>query len=137
MGQMIKKSAANKPRICVLEDDAAVSDSLRVMLDRNGFDVTVFPAAGDFLASRDLDHYDCLIVDLGLPVMSGLELIELLRARAYSKPALLIWGRPETQLMPRIRRAGISEALAKPLAPADLMAALRRATDGTNSALRT
>ena len=135
---MIKPSAAIKPRICVLEDDAAVSDSLRVMLDRNGFEVTVFPTAGDFLASRDLDNYDCLIVDFALPVMSGLELLELLRTRAYSKPALLIWGRPEMQLLPRIRRAGICEALAKPLAPDDLMAALRRAVDrGGQQALRT
>ena len=137
MGQMIQHLVPNKPRICILEDDAAVADSLGVMLARNGFEVAVFPTAGEFLASRDLDLYDCLIVDFGLPVMSGLELIELLRARAYSKPALLIWGRQETQLLPRIRRAGIGEALAKPLAPADLIAAVRRATDGAGHALRT
>ena len=137
MSQMNKPSAVKKPRICILEDDSAVSDSLRVMLDRNGYEVTVFPTAGDFLASRNLDNYACLIVDFALPVMSGLELLELLRARAYSKPALLIWGRPETQLLPRIRRAGISEALPKPLAPDELMAALRRAVDSGGHALRT
>jgi FixJ family two-component response regulator len=117
----------SKSRICVLEDDAAVSDSLQVVLGRNGFDVTTFGSAGEFLASHTADSYDCLIVDLGLPLMSGLELIEVLRGRAYSKPAVLIWGRPEGRLLPRIRRAGIAETLAKPVAPAELLDALRKA----------
>jgi FixJ family two-component response regulator len=123
----------SRPRVCVLEDDAAVSDSLRVVLGRNGFDVTTFGTAGDFLASHSADNYDCLVVDLGLPVMSGLELIEVLRARAYAKPAVLIWGRPEGRLLPRIQRAGISEVLAKPVAPDELLGTLRKAV----AALRT
>ena len=131
---MVKKNTntiAARRRICVVEDDEAVLDALSVQLARNGFDVRPFRTASEFLSAENPDRFDCLILDLRLPVMSGLELIELLRARAYSKPALLIWGHPETQLLPRIRRAGIQEVLAKPLAPDDLMAALNRAMDGT------
>lgn len=127
----IAPGQANRPRICVLEDDAAVSDSLRIVLCRNGFEVAAFGSAGEFFASHTADSYDCLVVDQGLPLMSGLELIEVLRARAYSRPAVLIWGRPERRLLPRIRRAGVAETLAKPVAPAELLGALRNAVGRT------
>jgi two-component system, LuxR family, response regulator FixJ len=118
-----------KPHICVLEDDAAVRDSLRWMLERNGFSSRTFSSPNDFLMSRELDKYDCLIVDLGLPGISGLELLELLRGRTYSTPAVLIAASADPQLEPRAHKAGASELLLKPIAPDTLLAALRRAID--------
>lgn len=127
MAEIIPLRGRYRGQLCLIEDDSAVADALRVQLTRNGFAVTIFGNAAEFLASGTLDQYDCLIVDQRLPVMSGLELVELLRTRAYSRPVLLVWGQREPQLLERIARAGIRETLNKPLAPSDLLAALDRA----------
>jgi FixJ family two-component response regulator len=121
----------------VLEGDAAVSDSLRISLERKGYEVSRFGSAGEFLTCGYPDSYDCLIVDQRLPVLSGLELVELLRGRAYSKPAVLIWGQPEAHLLPRIRRAAINATLTKPLVPECLMIAVARAIHSRDTGLRT
>lgn len=119
------------PLICILEDDEAVRDSLRWMLERNGFTSRTFGSPNEFLLSRELDRYDCLVVDVGLPGMSGLELLELLRGRAFSKPVILIAATADPQLEPRMRKAGgASELLMKPIAPTVLLSALHRVTDG-------
>ncbi len=117
-----------KTNVCLLEDDAAVLDSLRLMLERNGFCVKAFKTPNELLMAGDLDKYDCLVMDIRLPGMSGMELLELLRARAYSKPAVLISAANEPQLEERMRKAGVSSHLLKPIAPDILLAALYRAT---------
>jgi FixJ family two-component response regulator len=119
--------AETRPQICVLEDDEAVSDSLRWMLERNGFLPRTFSSPNEFLLSCDLDRYACLIIDLGLPGISGLELLELLRARGYTTPAVLIAAAASPQLEPRSRKAGASNLLLKPFAPHTLLGALRTA----------
>ena len=119
--------AQSKPHICVLEDDAAVRDSIRLMLERNGFSSRTFGSPNDFLLSRDLDGYDCLVIDLGLPGMSGLELLELLRARAYVIPAILIAASADPQLEPRANKAGVNALLLKPIAPKTLLEVLHSA----------
>ncbi|MEJ1970590.1 MAG: response regulator [Rhizomicrobium sp.] len=122
-----------KPSICVLEDDPAVCDSLRLMLERNGFSPRTFLSPNDFLMSGKLDRYDCLILDVGLPGMSGLELLELLRARAYSRPVLLIAAATFPHLERRMRKAGASELLMKPIAPDALLSALHRALENDST----
>ena len=116
-----------KPHICILEDDAAVRDSLRLMLERNGFSAQTFGSPNEFLMSRGTDTYDCLVIDLGLPGMNGLEVLELLRARACSTPAIVIAASADAQVEPRMRKAGASELLMKPVAPALLLTAIRGA----------
>ena len=126
--------AGHKPHICVLEDDAAVRDSIRWMLERNHFAVRTFGSPNEFLLSPELDRYDCLVLDVGLPGMSGLELLELLRARAYSKPVILIAATGDSQLESRMRKAGASELLMKPIAPDAMLSALRKVTDRASTA---
>lgn len=115
------------PLVCVLEDDDAVRESLGWMLERNGYTVEAFSSPNDFLLSPDLDQYDCLILDVGLPGMSGLELIELLRRRAYSKPAILISSIGQPRLDARLHMAAATELLSKPIEPATLLSALHKA----------
>lgn len=120
----------SRPTICVLEDDAAVRDSIQMMLERNGFSSRAFGSPNEFLMSSEVDCYDCLVLDLGLPGMSGLELLELLRARAYSKPAVMIAATADRQLEARMKKAGASDILMKPIAPEKLLSALARAMKG-------
>ena len=122
-----------KPIICVLEDDEAVRDSLRLMLARNGYAVRTFDSPNDFLLTKDMDGYTCLVVDFQLPGMNGLELLELLRLRAYSKPAIVIAAGADPQLADRMRRAGVSDMLRKPIAPETLLQAIRDAIDGKSA----
>lgn len=123
--------ANRMPQVCVLEHDDAVRESLGWMLERNGYSVQSFRSPSDFLLSRELDQYDCLIVDAGLPGMTGMELIELLRKRAYSKPAILISSMSDPQLDARISLATTTQLLAKPIEPAVLLLALRNAVGPT------
>jgi FixJ family two-component response regulator len=120
-------TAEKKPHVCILEDDAAVRDSLRLMLERNGFSTRTFSSPNEFLMSREMDAYDCLIIDFGLPGMNGLELLELLRARTCWTPAILIAASADAQTEPRMRKAGASELLMKPIAPDLLLTAIRKA----------
>ena len=119
-----------KPVICVLEDDEAVRDSLGLMLGRNEYAATTFDSPNDFLLAKDMDRYTCLVVDFQLPGMNGLELLELLRLRAYSKPAIVIGAGGEPRLTDRMRKAGVSDILRKPIAPETLLHAIRSAIDG-------
>ena len=125
---------SDRPLIGVLEDDEAVRDSIRWMLERSGFASRTFGTPNEFLLSRELDRYDCLVMDVGLPGMSGLELLELLRSRAYTKPVILIAATSDPHIEPRVRKAGASELLMKPIAPGILLSALHRATDSRGSA---
>src|SRR5476649_2590557 len=99
--------------IGVLEDDDAVRDSLSLMLERNGFAVRAFGSPNEFLLTKDLDRYTCLVVDFQLPGMNGLELLELLRLRAYSKPAIVIAEGADPHLADRMRKAGVRDTLRK------------------------
>ncbi len=125
--------SGQKPYICVLEDDAAVRDSLRLMLERNGYCVRAFDSPNEFLLANDVDRYNCLVVDFQLPGMNGLELLELLHLRAYSKPAIVIAAGADPGLADRMRRAGVSDMLRKPIAPDTLLSAIRSAIDGKSA----
>lgn len=120
---------SEKPLICVLEDDAAVRDSLRLMLERNGYSVRVFDSPNAFLLAKGVERYGCLVVDFQLPGMNGLEFLELLRRRSYSKPAIVIAAGPDPGLAERMHRAGVRDMLPKPIAPATLLDAIRTAID--------
>jgi two-component system CheB/CheR fusion protein len=129
-----------KPLVGILEDDAAVRDSLRLMLERNGYSVQTFSSPNDFLLTREIDRFNCLVLDFQLPGMSGLELLELLRLRAYSKPAIMIASASDPQLESRMRKVGVDDLLRKPIAPDTLLGALRNAMGGKSEhtvALRT
>lgn len=76
--------------ICIIDDDEAVRDSLAILLEACGYAVVGFASALTFLNGTDIAAYLCLLVDLHMPGMSGLELLELLRGRGVETPAALI-----------------------------------------------
>lgn len=78
--------------VAVIDDDEAVRDSTRAMLETYGYSVRVYENANEFLLYTGEQH-DCLIVDHNMPGMSGLELVSLMQQRANATPALLITGR--------------------------------------------
>jgi len=80
------------PIIAVIDDDAAVRNSLKFSLELDGFAVRIYANAAELMSSGNLTDLQCLIVDQDMPRMTGLELIAKLRAQGVKVPALLTSG---------------------------------------------
>jgi two-component system, LuxR family, response regulator FixJ len=99
----------------VVDDDAAVRDSLRFLLEAAGFSVVTFASAEQFLAATDPDGVDCLLLDHHMPQVTGLEMLRRLRRAGWGLPVALMTGSPSTQLMRRALELGAVVVLEKPL----------------------
>jgi len=85
--------ATSHPIIAVVDDDAAVRNSLKFSLEIDGFVVRTYASAEDFLRSGNLSDFQCLVIDQDMPQMKGVELVAALRQEGLTIPALLISGR--------------------------------------------
>ena len=110
--------------VMVVDDDAAVRNSLQFSLDIEGYAVRVYPDANALLAATDLASCSCLIIDQRLPGLSGLELLAQLRGRGVAAPAILITTHPDGRLMRQAAEAGVA-IVEKPLMDNALMERLR------------
>jgi two-component system response regulator FixJ len=99
--------------IFVIDDDAAIRDSLRMMLEMSGYTVRDFASAQAFLSEADLAG-GCLIVDIRMPGMGGLELQEELVRRKVNIPVIVITGHGDVPLAVRAMRAGAMDFVEKP-----------------------
>jgi two-component system response regulator FixJ len=99
--------------IFVVDDDAAIRDSLRMMLETAGYTVRDFASAHAFLSDPDL-RGGCLIVDIRMPGMGGLELQEELVRRKASIPVIVMTGHADVPLAVRAMRAGAIDFVEKP-----------------------
>jgi two-component system response regulator FixJ len=80
----------NKPIIHVIDDDAAVRDSLAFLLDVQGFASRIHESAVDFLEVIASQSLDCIVTDIRMPDMTGLELVEKLKERGLTCPVIVI-----------------------------------------------
>ncbi len=112
--------------VCIVDDDDAVRDSLCLLLELYGMTTRSYGSPGHFLDEAG-SHADCLIFDLHMPEMTGLELAETLRARSIFTPIVIVTGRGDPVLAARMERAGIAAVLSKPVGEAELIAALNKA----------
>jgi two-component system, LuxR family, response regulator FixJ len=106
--------SAQKPLVLVVDDDAAVRNSLRFSLQVEGFAVSDFRDGNELLSQVELPRSDCLVVDYHLPGMSGLEVLNQLRERHVLVPAILITSHPSPNLRERAAAAG-ARIVEKPL----------------------
>ena len=81
--------------IAVVDDDQRILESLEILLESAGYDVRLFSSATALLESGGLKEIDCLISDVGMPVMDGFELARAIQARRPGLPVILITGRPD------------------------------------------
>ena len=96
-----------RPIIAVVDDDAAVRNSLKFSLEIDGFSIRTYASAEELLGSGNLDNFQCLVVDQDMPRMTGLELVTALRAQGVKVPALLISGRLTPAVTRQASVAGI------------------------------
>lgn len=99
----------------VVDDDPAVCDSLRFLLEASGFRVATFLSARRFLAAADADSIACLLVDHHMPNMTGLELLRHFHLEGRRLPVAIMTASPSAQLTRRARELGAVTVLEKPL----------------------
>jgi FixJ family two-component response regulator len=119
--------------IFLVEDDAAVRDSLKLALETYGYRVRDFASSAEFLRSGASREKSCLVLDLHMPEISGLELVERLIADKPAPPAVLITGRADEAVRRRARAVGVFAVIEKPFDTALLMRAMDRAMEAAGA----
>jgi FixJ family two-component response regulator len=117
--------------VLVVEDDAALAESLKFALELEGFDARTFGDAESVLAAPSLPERGCLIVDLKLPGLDGLELIRRLRERGVALPAVLMTSNPLPGFRARAA-AALTPIVEKPLLCDDLVDTVRELIAATD-----
>ena len=120
--------------ISVIDDDASVRVATNNLLMSRGYVVHTFASAEEFLASHHLDDTSCVIADVQMAAMSGLDLLANLRARRYPVPFIFITAFPDDSVRARALKAGAICFLAKPFAAPSLIKCLDAALRGDSCA---
>jgi RNA polymerase sigma factor (sigma-70 family) len=117
-------------RIALIDDDAAVLDSLRLYLSRQNLDTSCFPSAEDFLSSLDnAARFDCVVCDVRMPGMSGLELLDRLADRGVRWPVILITGHGDVDMAVKAMKAGAFDFVEKPFDETHLLETIRNSLE--------
>jgi FixJ family two-component response regulator len=115
--------------ISVIDDDASVRAATNNLLGSHGYAVQTFASAEQFLQSAQLDDSSCVIADVQMPAMSGLDLLIHMRAKGYALPFILITAFPEESVRARALKAGAICFLAKPFAAPALISCVEAAVN--------
>ena len=115
--------------ILVIDDDPAMRDSLAFLLDVNGFSVTTHETAADFLDHFGRSNVDCVVSDIRMPGMTGLDLVRKLKADAVACPVILMTGHGDVALAVEAMKAGAIDFIEKPFEDEVLLHAIRDALD--------
>lgn len=102
-------------QVFVVEDDEGVRQSTQALLEASGFSVRAFANAEELLAAGTVGEAGCIVLDHHLSGMTGIELIETLRAQGLHMPAIMVTSNG-TKLGVRAANAGVTAVLRKPLA---------------------
>jgi FixJ family two-component response regulator len=111
--------------IAIVDDDRSVREALTSFVRSLGYDAVAFESADDFLKTAPPRGLSCLIADVQMPGMTGLELHDRLLASGASLPTILVTAYPEERTRERALRSGVIGYLAKPFSDEALLACLR------------
>jgi FixJ family two-component response regulator len=124
------RGKSEHPLLCVVDDDESVRESLPDLIKEFGFAARAFSSADEFLSSGYLDEASCLILDIAMPGMSGLELREELKRRGRAIPIIFITGQRDEAIRNRVLKQRVAGFLLKPFNDTDLLAAIKTALQG-------
>ncbi|HEY3516394.1 MAG TPA: response regulator [Gammaproteobacteria bacterium] len=121
--------------VVVIDDDLSVRRSLTRLLASAGYEVITCSSAEEFLGLSSVPCPACLVTDVRMPGMTGLDLLDVLRTRGASLPIILVSGDTDAGASAQARAAGAVRFLLKPFASEDLLGALAEALDRDSAAL--
>ena len=113
--------------VYIVDDDEAVRDSLRSVLESQLYEVADFPSGAVFLQEYVGRSPACIILDVNLPEIDGIEVLNRLRYRGDSTPVIVISGRPDARMRERAAEAGAAAFLEKPFAGTELLLVVEQA----------
>lgn len=128
-GNNIESQAAfgDRPLIAVVDDDASFLRSVGRLLDSAGYGVRMFGSGREFLAALPEVEPRCVVLDVHMPGMTGLELLEQLAAQGSPFPAILVTAHDTPQTRERARNSGSAGLLLKPFDKQSLLTAINGA----------
>jgi FixJ family two-component response regulator len=124
----------SSPIVFVVDDDLSVRESLELLIRHEGWRVMTFTSASEFLACPRLSVPSCLILDVSMPELNGLELQKRIAPERADMPIIFITGYGDVPMTVQAMRAGAVEFLTKPFTEDALVGAIRQALDGSRQA---
>jgi FixJ family two-component response regulator len=121
------------PVISIVDDDAQARDGIRELVEALGYKTVTFKSAEDFLRSGIVANTSCLITDVQMPGLNGLELQETLRSQGYHTPIILVTAYPKDKHRTRALDSGAVGFLSKPFHEQSLIEFLNVAIKSTTS----
>ena len=123
----IRYAVPDSPLVAIVDDDDSIRRATRSFLRAASYATAEFGDAESFLSSAARASTACLVADMKMPGMSGLDLCESLIAKGQAIPTVLITAYSEEATLARARKAGIDCCLIKPFAPEQLLECVREA----------
>lgn len=119
-----------QPLVAIVDDDESVRESLPDLLKEFGFKALAFSSADEFLASGSVDQTRCLLLDVVMPGMSGLDLQKELKNRGHKIPIIFITAQKDESIRKRALEQGAADIILKPFSDTALREALSKAMGG-------
>lgn len=113
--------------VLVVDDDPSVLRSLKRLISASGFDVKTFGKASELLASKIPKSNACMVVDIDMPEMTGIEMCEVLKGSGRGLPSILITGRTDARIRQLVAQSDAVAVLFKPFEEEPLLDAIARA----------
>jgi FixJ family two-component response regulator len=124
-----------RPIVFVVDDDISVRESLESLIRCAGWQPQIFPSAGEFLAHPRAATASCLLLDLTMPGLNGLDLQQRIAADRSEMPIIFISGHGDVPKTVRAMKAGAVEFLTKPFNDDELLGAIRQAIERSESTI--
>jgi len=113
--------SANKPIVCIVDDDDGVRRAMSALMESVGYAHAAYSSAGDFLRRYNSTQSGCLILDIRMPEMSGLELQQELNKRGYHIPVIFVTGHGDVPMAVDAMKKGAFDFVQKPFRDQDLL----------------
>jgi FixJ family two-component response regulator len=128
---LLESGMPDETLISIVDDDESVREAMKGLMRSLGFAAEAFWSAEDFLKSDRLDRTGCLIADVQMPGISGLDLYQQLVAAGKFIPTILITAYPDDRVRARALNAGVICFLIKPFSEDDLLACIHSVVGGS------
>lgn len=127
MSKQFLNEAMEKIQVLIIDDDRAVADALKIIMEEDGYEVVIALNARQGIEQARLRRFDLTITDVQLPDTSGLDVLTILRKKDPEGPVILITGHNTTEVIREAMARGAFEVLPKPFLPSEILDLARKA----------